>query len=176
MGPIFSRPYKVIAKPTHASKTPAGGIPAPPAGLPARRPRQTRSVLLGKHDGNDRLAVVSRPAHGLEPHQRWRSLPVVVADVNRERQDRPAVLPAERPSKHRQYVSQAAGLVLTDHARQHRDALPQAAGAALSTCERASAPKVTTPRMRSGGMSRGEYHRPRFGRRGAGRGDPPIGS
>jgi hypothetical protein len=42
--------------------------------------------------------------------------------------------------------------------------------AAFSTGERASAAKVTTPRRRSGGMSRGQYHSPFFERRSQRRG------
>jgi hypothetical protein len=44
----------------------------------------TRRTLFRQHDGNDRLAVVSRSAEGLEPDQRRRVVAVVVADVDPE--------------------------------------------------------------------------------------------
>ena len=46
----------------------------------------------------------------------------------------------------------------------------QAAGAASSTGDRASAAKEINPRMRPGGTSRGQYHSPRFERRSQRRG------
>jgi hypothetical protein len=45
-----------------------------------------RSVLLGHHDREDRLALVARAAQGLQPDQRRGVLPVVVADMQGEAQ------------------------------------------------------------------------------------------
>src|SRR3954452_10138852 len=42
----------------------------------------TRRTFVGHHHGNARPAVIVRPTESLEPDQRRRSLPVVVADVD----------------------------------------------------------------------------------------------
>src|SRR5262249_28091445 len=48
-------------------------------------PRSTlRSVFIGEHDGQDRLARVPRISEGLEPHQGQGSLEVITADMGSE--------------------------------------------------------------------------------------------
>jgi hypothetical protein len=66
-------------------------------GLACRRGRDRCSIFLGHHHGENRLAVVTGAAHGLEAHQRRGSVAVVVADVDAEAQlAGVAVAPAQR--------------------------------------------------------------------------------
>ena len=81
-------------------------------------------MFVRHHQRGNRLTLVPRCAHGLEPQQRRGAFSVIVADMDAEAQQAGgAVAPADRKAEHREHVPQAARLVLAGDAGRDRDAL-----------------------------------------------------
>src|SRR5262245_602678 len=87
------------------------------------------SVLVGQHDGDDRLAIVAGAADRFQAGERGRAvLPIIVADVDGEADLRTAAAAADRTGEQPDDIPEPAGFVLVEHAgRDGYTAFPRGA-------------------------------------------------